>query len=308
MAKEDDMPEPIVHREVLRPGDTAKPDPFTICFIANPALEAPFEAGQFIADPITGDKAGYDACVEYAVDCIFGDLTGQAERLLDPPDIRHAVRVVSLFVTGLKVEAANSLAGQDSLSDLLIARRDAFRPFLARFGLNADVAFAISASESHRRATAWFTSDDENQGGVAFQLDGQTFQHCFFARVPGTVAMPVGARSLTPLHEFQHALSSYENGKIVDLYVDGKTGLNNKKGRPIPGSFASYDAIGHDSDLVRDGLGYPPSWRSFHCRLHFPSAPAVMDNYPQAAVDLLCENDTITRQFLRDRLRAKIGR
>src|SRR5207247_4595238 len=40
------------HIQVIRAGDTVKPNPFTICIVANPALEAPWTSGQFMADPI----------------------------------------------------------------------------------------------------------------------------------------------------------------------------------------------------------------------------------------------------------------
>lgn len=45
---------------IVRPGDISKNDPFTICVVANPALEAPLRSGQFIVDPITGARAEFD--------------------------------------------------------------------------------------------------------------------------------------------------------------------------------------------------------------------------------------------------------
>ena len=124
------------------------------------------------------------------------------------------------------------------------------------------------------------------------------------------MAIHRNSRSLTALHEFGHALSSYSNGSVVDLYVDSSAGLNNKRGRPIPGTFATYSGIPLASDTARDGLGYPPGWQSYHGELLDPAAPAVMDNYWAApsGIPEHCVHDRITRQFLTERLLVKISR
>jgi hypothetical protein len=44
----------------------------------------------------------------------------------------------------------------------------------------------------------------------------------------------VDERDLTPLHEFQHALGSYTNGQILDLYEPRESGINKRQGRPDP--------------------------------------------------------------------------
>jgi hypothetical protein len=84
--------------------------------------------------------------------------------------------------------------------------------------------------------------------------------------------------------------------------------LNCKIGRPIPGAFATYNGSSFNSDGLRDGLGYPASWNSYHCDLVNTAAPALMDNYPAAASPLDCRHDQITAAYLTDRLIAKIGR
>ncbi|MFL5381161.1 MAG: hypothetical protein ACJ8GN_01420 [Longimicrobiaceae bacterium] len=295
---------------VIRAGDTSRPAPFTICVIANPALEAPWRSGQFIVDPLTVHQAEFDASVSYVVDALFGNLGGQAEVFLGDPALAPSVRVVSLFVPGLAATDANSLVGQDGVSNLLVARRTAFGHFLARFGLVADVAYAISRSESHTRASAWFTSDDDARGGVPFTLDGSSLMHRFFCLIPGTVAQHSTSTSLTALHEFGHALSSYSNGSVVDLYVDSNPGVNNRRGRPIPGQFAVYNGTALAADPSRNGLGYEVGWQSYHCELIDPAFPAVMDNYWKAHdhVPEHCQHDRITRMFLLDRVRAKLAR
>lgn len=301
-------PAPVV--QVIRPGDTSRPNPFTVCVVSNPALEAPWKSGQFMVDPITAHQADFDRSVAYVVDALFGSLTGQAELFLGDPTLAPSVRVVSVFIAGLPETDANSLVGQDGVSNLLVARRTAFVPFLARFGIVADVAYAISRSDTHSRASAWFTSDDDARGGVPFTLDGAALVHRFFSLVPGTIAQHSTSTSLTALHEFGHALSSYSNGSVVDLYVDSGPGVNNKRARPIPGQFAVYNGIALAADPSRDGLGYGAGWQSYHCELNAPAFPAVMDNY-WAAHDNVpehCQHDHITRMFLLDRVRAKLVR
>jgi hypothetical protein len=301
---------PTTRIRVIRPGDELKNDPFTICVVSNPALEAPWRSGRFVVDPITTRQSVFDRSVRYVEQALFGMLPGQAELFLGDPTIGRGVRLVSLFLRGLAPEDANSLVGQDSVSTLLVARRRAFAPLLARYGLMADVVYAISHSESHHRASAWFTSDDDGRAGVPFTLDGVTLFHRYHNLVPGTVAQHSTSSSLTALHEFGHALSSYSNGQIVDLYVDSDAGVNNKRGRPIPVQFGVYDTVGLAADTGRDGLGYPRGWQSDHCELHDARFPAVMDDYWRASggVPERCQHDRVTRRFLLDRVRAKQGR
>lgn len=298
----------VVHRE----GDTSKPDPFTICFIANPALEL-LKDGSFRKDPVVDDQPAFDDCIAYAIGTLYGHHPGQGERLLASQDIADGVRVTSIFVRDLPATNANSLVSEDDpqLSSQIMVRRTAVRPFLARFSLDADIAFAVTASATHKWSTAWEATDDDGRGGVEFELDGVKMAHRFFSLVPGTVALHVTERDITPLHEFQHALGSYSNGQVEDLYLMSGVAVNKKQGRPIPDEYAVYDGVSYTSDKVRNGIGYPPGWTAYHCEPHFPSAPAVMDNYFKAPVNLgslACENDTITRQFLQGRIRAKLGR
>ena len=294
---------------VLRKG-AKKPDPFSIVIVANPALETPWMSGTFVVDPATSNHAAFNRCAHYILDALFGTLPSQREALLADPTIAPHVRVVALFVPGLPPQNPNALVAQDGVSNLLVARRSVIVPFLTRYGLQADVAYAVSASGSHDRASAWFTSDDDARPGCPFALDGITLYHRHYNLIPGTVAIHRNSRSLTALHEFGHALSSYTNGSVLDLYVDSRAELNNKRGRPIPATFATYSGIALPADTARDGLGYPPGWQSYHCELIDPSLPAVMDNYWAApsGIPEHCLHDRITRQFLRERLLVKICR
>ena len=293
---------------VLRAGDTTKPNPYTICFVANPALEAPWQSFTFIPDAMPSNAAAFDASVGYAIDCLFGSLAGQAERLLSDPSIGPFVRIVSLRVTGLPATAPNALVGESPLGLLLAPRRMEMTAFVRRFDIVPDVVLAVSQSTTYTRESAYPTTDDDAGPGDAFVVDRATFFHRHNCAIPGTVALHESSRSVTPLHEFGHAASSFTNGQITDLYVDSLPALNCKAGRPIPLGFGSMQAATFSTDPLRAGLGYPPSWRSYHCELIDPSRPAVMDNYTTVADPLACCHDRITRQFLVDRLAAKIGR
>jgi hypothetical protein len=293
---------------VIREG-AAKPNPFTICIIANAVLEAPWNSGAVIRDPLIGQLPAFQAAATYIDSALFGLLPGQQEKLLADPALMPYIRVVSLYDDGLELMLPNALIAQDGSSNLLIARRTAFAPFLAGHGIDADIAYAVSASSSHNRASAWFTTDDDTRGGVPFTLDGKKFFHRFYHNIPGTVAIHVTANSLTAVHEFGHAISSYSNAKILDLYVDSAAALNNKTGRPIPANFCSYQSALFATDPTRDGLGYDPGWLSYHCELIDSSSPAVMDNYWLSVKgSLACLHDTVTKAFIRDRVAAKITR
>jgi hypothetical protein len=295
--------------KVLQEGDPTKSSPFTIVFIANPALESPWNSGNFQLDPILSDPSSFDACVAYAVDSLFSRVPGQQELLLADPAFAARVRILSVYLTDRVAADANALVAEDYASDLLIARRQSFVDFLNGLGLSADVVYAVSNSASHTRASAWFTSDNDAGPGYDFVLDGVRRSHRFYNLVPGTVALHASARAITALHEFGHALSSYTNGSVVDLYVDSDPALNNKRGRPIPNAFATYESSPMISDVSRDGIGYPDGWQSYHCERPGAEAPAIMDNYYLASGgSVSCMHDRITEKFLQDRLIAKLSR
>lgn len=296
---------------VHRQGDL-KQEPFTVLVVANPALEAPLDTGQFRADPIMLDPAGFAAAASYIERAIFGQLAHQAEPLLGDPVIAPHVRFLSSFDANLPATAQYSFVGQDSSSTMIVARRRAIRDYLVANQLVADVVYAVSDSSSHTRASAWHTSDDDNGPGNLFVLDQVPLYHRQRYLIPGTVAIHKTATSLTAAHEFSHAISSYTNGKIVDLYVDVGPALNSKRPRPTPvtpSTFATYQQVPIPTG-DRGAFGYPPSWSSYHCALSSANAklPALMDNYWAASPPEVCENDVITRRFIRDRVLAKMGR
>jgi hypothetical protein len=79
------------------------------------------------------------------------------------------------------------------------------------------------------------------------------------------------------LHEFAHAASECQTGRVIDAYVEGgdfpNTIVNKKyrkrKRQRVPKRFGTYDAGDkrpqeYPSDPDRDGLGYPDDWTSCH--------------------------------------------
>jgi hypothetical protein len=306
---------------VIAEGDTSKNDPFTICIVASPAFEDRVNSNTFSPDPVTIDEGKFNDCVSYVCDALFGRQTNQGELALGDAQIGPKVRIVSIF-DKVEASAASALVALEDKGNMLVPRRLRAATFVRERGVNADVIFAVSRNGKYSGASAYPATDDVARGGTPFTFDGDNFTHCHYSEVPGTVAIHVTADSLTALHEFQHAMGSYENGIIVDLYVDCPTAgfssatslrINFKRrhaaGDVIPKYFAEYNGKQFASDPTRDSMGYPPAWTSYHCGLHDKRRVAIMDTYrtnnprPNA-----CQNDTITRAFLHDRLRAKLER
>jgi hypothetical protein len=287
--------------------NTSKAHPFTVAIVANPTLAAR-DGMPLRRDPILTDEPAFDAVAEYIRRSLFGQLPGQAERFLADPSVPPETNLISAFAPEVEISDATALIREDvGFSDLLVPRRERYRPFLSRLALEADVVYAVSASERLKRASAYPASDDDSAPGVQFELDGTTLFHRHFSLIPGAIALHFSATSLTAIHEFAHALSSYSNGVITDLYTDRGQGINRKEARPIPPNFCRYEGRDLASDPHRDSLGYEPGSRSFHCELN-AAAPAIMDNYYHHRPSEACEHDKVTRMFLLDRVRAKMGR
>jgi hypothetical protein len=219
------------------------------------------------------------------------------------------VRVLSLRITGLPPTSANALVGESAFGRMLVPRRSE----LVAFGAGllppvVDILIAVSDSPKYTRESAWATTDDIGKAGTPFSLDKAAGMHWHFPDIPGTAALHKTTRSMTPLHEFGHAASSFNSGFVQDLYMDAKKDeINCRVGRPIPGTFRTYNGASFASDATRGTLGYPPSWTSYHCDRAAPP-PSLMDDYTVAPNPLACRFDRISAAYLRDRLVAKIGR
>ena len=79
---------------VLRPG-AAKANPLTICIVANPALETPWNSGNVVQDPIIGNLPAFQAAATYIDSSLFCLLPGEKENVLAgrcerfQPDVIH---------------------------------------------------------------------------------------------------------------------------------------------------------------------------------------------------------------------------
>jgi hypothetical protein len=298
---------------LLQAGE-AKARPYTVVFIANPGIQAAVGSA-FTADPILTNRPGYHSVVGHS----FRNLFGVAEDLLRQGNIDARMRLVSVFDSTRPADAANSLAHEVPLSNIMETRRSVIAPFLSTFGIVADMVFVIHGSTTHTRASAWFTTDDATLAGTAYTFDGVAHTHRHFPRIPGSAAVPVSVdpTGLTIIHEFGHAASDFTNGKVIDLYTDGGDGTGlviNKKFRtaasnPVPSDFAVYNEINFAADAARDGLGYPASWRSYQPVPTDSTRPNLMDNYWLAFDDpQLCRLDQLTYAWFCDRLNAKLVR
>jgi hypothetical protein len=299
----------------LRAAGAVKPNdnPYAIVIVANPALLT--QGGQLMADPIMAQAAQFETCVQYIMDSLFGRLPGQAETFLVP--FEPLIRIISIFDTRRPVTQANCLAQEYDSADGIIEpnpNQDVYTALLAQYQYNgkpikADVVFAVTNSPTHTRCSAFYTYDNDSGAGVPFQLDARTHTHRYNNVDPGAVALHVSSTSVVALHEFGHAASSWTNGSVKDLYVDSDLSnlpVNIRDGRPIPVNFATYKGTTYPADQTRDGIGYDPTWRSFHCALVDPNFPSVMDNFWDAAGGqyAACKHDQITVAFLTERLRA----
>jgi hypothetical protein len=287
-----------------------KDEPYTFIFVANPAIET--EAGTFITDPVLTDRTGFHDVVGFCLQNLFL----VTENLLKQNGLDRHMRFVTIFDNTVAANGDNALAHELS-PNLMETRRNRLNTFVGRYSEKADMVFVIHGSTTHDRATAWFTTDDNSKAGTAFIYDGVNRTHRHFPSIPGSCAVPLNMNQtgLTPLHEFGHAGSDFNNGRVADLYHDGAPGgfTVNKKIRanstdPIPVNFATYDGTTYRSDQGRDNIGYPNTWRTYHPELIDQTRPNLMDNYWLAANPQNCRLDRLTYEWFSDRLRAKIFR
>ncbi|MGZ6983203.1 MAG: hypothetical protein ACXVH5_13640, partial [Ilumatobacteraceae bacterium] len=137
-----------------------KDTPYTIAFIADPAIEAQ-AGGMFTADTVLANRRAYQDTVAYCVRNLFT----VTEDVLRQADLDRSIRVISIFDNTLAPSAANSLARELS-GNIMGPRSGQLRSFLSRFSASADVAFVIYNSTTHDRASAWFTTDDSARAGT----------------------------------------------------------------------------------------------------------------------------------------------
>jgi hypothetical protein len=297
-----------------RDGDTTKQDPLFILILNNIALERPLDSANFVPDMCSGTKANrarFEQSADYVNKTLFGECHGQAEKLIADSPYANKIRVWSMYVSGLPVDGTSSLVGEHDvgLSNALLPRRHAVVAMLAYLGLNPDIVFLIT-DISTARAWSIPATDDDTRGGIAATYDSSTIYHRFYHKFPGMSAITTSADTMTAAHEFGHAFSSFSNGHVADLYVDGGcVGFNRKYCRPIPDDFARYNGKTYLSDQTRSALlGYEPGWTSYHPELADNTEPALMDDYHSAIEPMSCLHDKITKAYILDRIAAKVSR
>jgi hypothetical protein len=288
--------------------------PYTMAFAANPLIET--VAGDLVIDPVMADRAGYQRA---AIACVRSLLTME-EDLLRQNDWDRQMRFISIYDATLSADEDNSLAREKEDSTIMVPQSHHAEAFLARYDAKADIVFVVFRSTTHDRESAIPTWDyvTSPPSRTAFTYDGAEHVHGYYPRTPGaaTILSTIGRRVMTPIHEFCHAASDYNNGRVRDLY-DDQLSLSfavNKKWRaqstdPIPAVFATYNGVDFPSDPTRDSLGYPTDWISYHPELISPDYPNLMDNYRGVRnSSLLCRLDRLTYAWFTDRLRAKLNR
>lgn len=283
---------------------------YAIVLVANSAIESA-AGGTFTPDPILTNRAGFQDIVRHALE----NLLMVTEPVLRDRETR--LRFVAVFDPQRPTTVDAALC-REATPNLMAPQRSRFAPFLASYLVEADMAFAVHGSTVFDRATAWYTTDDMNRETVGFTYDGITRRHGRYTQVPGTATLAVGMaqNGLTVLHEFGHAASEWDSGRINDLYVDGSAlGAEvNKKFRAlptdaIPAAFATVDAIAYTADSLRDRIGYPNTWTSYHPELIDTTRPNLMDNYWLASSNIQnCRLDRLTAAWLGNRLDIKMNR
>ncbi|HEX9173986.1 MAG TPA: hypothetical protein VF861_15140 [Telluria sp.] len=294
---------------VWRPGEPGNSHPLSILILNNMWLERPLLSGHFVPDlngaPHSGDCALFTQSARYIVRNLFGELLGQAEKLLADSPYARKIRVTSMYVSGLGPSNATSLVGETDFADLIEPRRAFVPALLQTLGVDPDVVFLVSNSATHRRASAYAATDDDARGGIPFTCDGRLFHHRYYHRVPGMVAIHTTSNAMTAAHEFSHAFSSYTNGFVADLYVYGGLAFNRKAGRPIPPQFARYRGVTYRSDTTSTALGHPPDALAYHPEPVDPGQPALMDNFFLSSAGVGSRHDGLTKRYLLDRVEAK---
>ena len=269
------------------------------------------DRGDFIDDPIQNDSTGFLSSLNTISKSLEGSFPGQKEPAYIDSRFRPEIRLEVIEFDGANDLNRCFVTHRD---DLIVARQQEITDLTDEIGVTADIVYAVSGSYLTNRASAWFTYDDDSKSGAKYTYDGTTMYHRAWPLAPGSIGIHSSCRPMTVVHEFGHAISSFQNGMIVDLYEDNPLGINKKK--PRPGSpaatfnFANYNLANYNWDPGRGGIGYPAQWSSYHCELTAPLLPAMMDNYWRApsGQQISCRHDQITSAFIRDRMKAKLVR
>ncbi len=311
---------------ILQAGKGARP--FTLVFVANPVIAHP-RLNRYEPDPILKDSRLFFRTVIRVLRSLANN------PLWRQPAIANRMRLIAIFDPSRNVlQDAYALCESISEFDHILAPRPETSIILDYVTQTADadrrieyadVIFVVSASETLTRSSARFSVDAAEGRPFKFSFeaaDGPLTQkmHAFEAAVPGVVALSAwDDRLKTPLHELAHALSSLENGAIVDEYLDRYADntehqlqfVINRKHRlhstdAIPDVFATYQ--GPDSEAVlyysdRHRSDKPEGWTSYVPEKATVGSSCIMDI---AYFDY--HYDPLIFDFLYDRLMVKMNR
>jgi len=304
---------------------------YRIAIVANPGIQETGKTGNdtpFLKDGILTDRPAFHRRVIRIMESLFDS----AEDSLRDEGIEPYIRLFTLFDDTLTNDADNSLLRKTANfnTDNIVGPRsidlpDLLNNFLGKFNEKADVVVAVSKLQF--RCSAWFTTDDT--AGDEYTLDDNTYKYGTNVKSPGSFGdtiylMPESRKydKLTPIHEYLHAMSEKDRGRITDLYEDSYYSSDNnvnkrqKSGANIPAFFGKFNSTSYNSDAPagsykgRGGLGYPGDDAintTYGPELVDNSACNVMDNFTKSTIDpAKCRLDKLTHQYVMDRLKAKI--
>ena len=284
---------------VLWTGSTTSVPPYTLLFLANPAVER--RNGTVVRDPIQTARPAYHRAVADAI----GHLFGGSESLLLP--YAADIWIVSRFAPA-PVAAASALVSQHPGGEAW-SEEARVAAHLATIGQTVDHCFVVFRSTTHSRDTTTAAQENPHSGGRTYTFDARTGHHLRVSSVPGTTALSTPTDPVTALHEFLHGME-----ELIDLYVDTApaAAATNRKRRASahvarPAAYATLDGIPYRTDPARDGLGYG-RWLSYHAELVDRRRPNVMDDYFRADTALRCRLDLLSLRLARDRLEIKLRR
>jgi len=313
------------------------------------------EQMKFSVDPVIENR---DLFYRVVIRCLKSFINNE---LLNLPEIFDRLRLVTVFpeIPGNPQDGTAFCEGLDPMANILAPRvneqdRAVVASYLANNIAEADIAsfetpdllnsirypdvvFIISGSRDFTRSSARFTRDEDDNDAPTFEFtfsgaNGSTNlkgRHSRYAQHPGVVALSAwDDRLKTPVHEFAHAMSSLENGAIVDEYCDEEiSGIKelfqnqaiNKKYRtdgnqPIPDIFARYrypagnkkpgaseNSVVYYSDRNRNDKS--PGWVSYVPEGVKPGISCIMD-----IAYFSYRFDRLLFDFMYDRLLAKLNR
>jgi len=313
---------------VIQEGDGEAP--YTIAFVANPAILT--TEGSPVTDPIIHNKQLFFKVI---VRCLKSFVS---EELFQLSEVFSKFRIVAIFDDEAQKQdpptddvSLCQEIGSHEVTNILAPRLDVetINNYVKSYTEPADIIFLISASKELTRSTSRFTVDDPEAlakgEGIPFEFtfgnSADVFSrriHPFYASQPGVAALSAwDDRLKTPIHEFAHAMSSVENGMIVDEYEDAGFDENlqnysvNKKFRNAPDGatpkiFAKYKLDGgaeviYSSDRKRTDK--PPGWKSY--------APEIDPTNDSCIMDIAYFGyrfDRLIFDFMYDRLLVKLNR